>query len=110
MIDINDFLKIDIRVGTITKVKDFKDALVPSLKLWIDFGDKIGTLKSSAHITQHYSSQNLIGKQIVAVVNLPSKQIATFMSECLILGLPDQTGKVVLLQPEHTVPNGGRLY
>lgn len=110
MITYNDFLKIDIRVGTVIDVQDFPQARKPAYKLTIDFGSEIGIKQSSAQITQHYSSQNLIGKQIIAVVNFPPKQIGTFISEVLTLGLASQDGTVILVEPEKSVPNGGRLF
>lgn len=104
-----DFLKVDIRVGTIVHVEDYPEVRKPAYKLEIDFGD-LGRKRSSAQITQHYRKEDLIGKQVIAVVNFPSKQIGKFMSEVLTLGLPDEKGQVVLLQPAVSVPNGGRLF
>jgi len=104
-----DFLKVDIRVGTIIAVEDYPEARKPAYKLEIDFGD-LGKKRSSAQITQHYRKEDLLGKQILAVVNFPPKQIGKFMSEVLTLGLPDQNGQVVLIEPTYNVPNGGRLF
>jgi tRNA-binding protein len=104
-----DFLKVDIRVGTITCVEDFPEARKPAYKLEIDFG-RLGKKRSSAQITHHYRKEDLLGKQVIAVVNFPPKQIGKFMSEVLTLGLPDENGKIVLLEPTVKVPNGGKLY
>lgn len=104
-----DFLKVDIRVGTIVKVEDFPEARKPAYKLEIDFGD-LGRKRSSAQITHHYQKEDLIGKQIIAVVNFPPKQIGKFVSEVLTLGLPDDSGDVVLLEPSVKVPNNGKLF
>jgi len=106
----DDFLKIDIRTGTILKVDDFPEARKPAWKLTIDFGDEIGVKKSSAQITAHYTKEDLMGKQVLAVVNFPPRQIGPFMSEVLTLGLPDMDGEVVLLSPDQSVPNGGRMH
>ena len=109
-VSFEDFAKIDIRVGTIVKAAPFPQARRPALKLWVDFGDKIGTKKTSAQVTAHYSAKALVGRQVAAVVNFPPKQIGKFMSEILVLGFPDNGGEVVLIAPERLVPNGGRLY
>ena len=106
----DDFLKIDIRTGTILKVDDFPEARKPAWKLTIDFGDEIGVKKSSAQITAHYTKEDLMRKQVLAVVNFPPRQIGPFMSEVLTLGLPDMDGEVVLLSPDQPVPNGGRMH
>ncbi len=105
-----DFLKVDIRAGTIVSAETFPQARKPALKLEIDFGPDIGLKKSSAQITRHYRPDQLIGKQVVAVVNFPSRQIGPFMSEVLTLGVPDADGEVVLLHPSRNVPDGGRMF
>lgn len=104
-----DFLKVDIRVGTIVRVEDFPEARKPAYKLEIDFGD-FGRKRSSAQITHHYRKEDLVGKQVIAVVNFPPKQIGKFVSEVLTLGLPDDNGNVVLLEPATNVPNNGKLF
>lgn len=109
-ITFDDFQKVDIRVGTVARAEPFPEARKPAIKLWIDFGAPLGVKKSSAQITRHYTPEGLIGKQVIAVVNFPPRQIGTFMSEVLTLGLPDSDGQVVLLAPDHAVPNGGRMY
>jgi tRNA-binding protein len=109
-ITFDDFLKVDVRVGTITDVQQFPEARKPAFKLTIGFGPDIGSKKSSAQITEHYTPETLIGKQVAAVVNFPPRQIGPFMSEVLTLGFPDENGKVVLIGPSLKVPNGGRLF
>ena len=109
-ISFEDFLKTDIRVGTIIAVECFPDARKPAFKLKIDFGETIGVKKSSAQITKYYTPDTLLGRQIAAVVNFPPRQIGPFMSEVLTLGFPDATGDVVLVAVERPVPNGGRLF
>lgn len=104
-----DFEKIELRVGTIIKVDDFPEAHKPAYQLLIDFGDKIGFRKSSAQITKHYNKQDLIGRQIVAIVNFPPKQIHKFMSECLVTGFADENGDIILTSVEREVPNGAKL-
>lgn len=106
----DDFLKTDIRVGTIIDVQDFPEARKPAFKLVIDFGEEIGTKKSSAQITVHYTKDNLMGKQVAAVVNFEPRQIGPFMSEVLTLGFPDENNEVVLISPSKDIPNGGRLF
>lgn len=105
-----EFLKVDIRVGTVIRSESFPEARRPALKVWIDFGEDIGVRKSSAQITQHYSPDDLIGKQVMAVVNFPPKQIGPFMSECLVLGFSDEAGNIVLAGPGKTIPNGQRMH
>lgn len=105
-----DFQKIDIRVGTIVRTEAFPEARKPAVKLWVDFGDPIGSRKSSAQLTANYTRQDLIGRQVLAVVNFPPRQIGKFMSEILVLGVPDSNGEVVLIGPDSPTPDGGRLY
>lgn len=109
-ISFDDFLKVDVRVGTILRAEPYPEARKPAIKLWIDFGDEIGEKKTSAQITTHYAPERLIGKQVLAVVNFPPRQIGKFMSEVLVLGMPDDNGEVVLVGPDQTVPVGGRLH
>ena len=106
----DDFLKVDIRVGTIVAAEPFPEARKPSFKLTIDFGPAIGTKRSSAQITEHYALEELVGRQVAAVVNFPPRQIGPMMSEVLTLGFPDAGGKVVLAGPGEPVPDGGRLF
>ena len=109
-ISFNDFLKVDIRVGTIVRVEPFPEARSPSYKLFVDFGPDIGERKTSAQITEHYTPENLVGKQVAAVINFPKKQIGKFMSEILVLGFPDDAGAVVLVEPNRKIANGVRLF
>lgn len=106
----DDFLKVDIRIGKVVAVHDFPEARKPAFKLEIDFGEALGVKKSSAQITDHYSKETLLGKQVMAVVNFPPRQIGPFMSEVLTLGFADSEGKVVLASPDSDVPIGGRLH
>jgi tRNA-binding protein len=106
----DDFLKVDIRVGTIVAAEDFPQARKPSLKLIIDFGPVIGRKKSSAQITRHYRPDSLVGRQVAAVVNFAPRQIGPFLSEVLTLGFPDAEGEVVLVAPSLSIPDGGRLF
>lgn len=106
----HDFDAVDIRVGTIIDVEEFPEARKPAFKLSIDFGSEIGIKRSSAQITVHYSKAELIGKQVLAVVNFAPKQIGPFMSQVLVLGLPDENKNIVLIQPTCLVPNGGKLF
>lgn len=105
----NDFIKVDIRVGTIIDVKDFPEARNPAFKLKVDFGEEIGVKKTSAQITDLYDKEKLLGKQVLAVINFPPKQIGPFMSECLVTGLHQNDGSVVLLTVDKQVPNGAKL-
>lgn len=108
--DFDTFLKVDIRVGRVTRAEPFPEARKPAIKIWIDFGGEIGERKSSAQLTTNYSPETLPGRQILAVVNFPPRQIGSFMSEVLVLGLPDADGEVVLLAPDRDVPLGGRMH
>ncbi|MFM9943163.1 MAG: tRNA-binding protein [Hyphomicrobiaceae bacterium] len=109
-ISFDDFLKVDIRVGTVIAAEIFPEARKPALKLLIDFGGTIGKKRSSAQITVHYNPESLVGRQVLAVVNFPPRQIGPFMSEVLTLGVPDENGEVVLIGPSLPVPRGGRLF
>jgi tRNA-binding protein len=109
-ITFDDFLKVDIRTGIVVDAQPYPEARKPAIKLWVDFGGALGVKKSSAQITKHYTPESVIGKQVMAVVNFPPRQIGKFMSEILVLGVPDDAGEVVLLTPDKDVPKGGRLY
>lgn len=109
-ITFDDFLKVDVRVGTVLRAELYPEARKPAIKLWIDFGGDIGEKKTSAQITAHYAPEALVGRQVMAVVNFPPRQIGKFMSEVLVLGLPDADGEIVLIGPDHPVPLGGRLH
>ena len=109
-ISFDDFMKVDIRIGTIVGVDPFPEARKPAFKLKIDFGPEIGVKKSSAQLTKYYTPETLLGRQVAAVVNFPPRQIGPFMSDVLTLGFPDGDGNVVLTAVERTVPNGGRLF
>lgn len=110
LIGFDDFLKVDIRMGTIVSAEPYPEARKPSLKLAIDFGEGIGVKRSSAQIALLYAPEELVGRQVAAVVNFPPRQIGKFMSEVLTVGFPDEEGRVVLFAPDRTVPNGARLF
>lgn len=110
MISYDDFMAVDIRVGTVLEVNEFPEARNPAYKLTIDFGEEIGVKKTSAQITKHYMPEDLKGRQVAAVVNFPEKQIGPFMSQCLTLGFADEEGGIVLISPDQKIPNGGRLH
>ncbi|MGG7646015.1 tRNA-binding protein [Rhodovulum sp. YNF3179] len=109
-ISFDDFRAVDIRVGTVTRAEPFPEARKPAIKLWVDFGAGLGERKTSAQITAHYTPETLVGRQVLAVVNFPPRQIGKFMSEVLVLGLPDAAGEVVLIGPDRDVPDGGRMH
>jgi len=110
LITFDDFMKVDIRVGTIVEAEPYPEARKPAIKLKIDFGPDIGVKRSSAQITMYYKPEELVGRKVAAVVNFPPRQIGKFMSEVLTLGFPDPSGAVVLFAPDHDVPNGARLF
>ncbi|CAN1555183.1 ARC1 EMAP domain [Paracoccaceae bacterium] len=110
MITYAEFEAVDIRVGRITRAEPFPEARKPAIKLWVDFGPGIGEKRSSAQLTRYYSPEGLIGRQVLAVVNFPPRQIGPVMSEVLVLGVPDGDGQVVLIGPGHEVPLGGKLF
>ena len=105
-----DFLKLDIRVGTVVEAEPFPEAHKPAIKLWVDFGEELGVKKSSAQITTNYTAESLIGRQLMAVVNFPPRQIGPMRSEILVLGVSDLEGEIILLSPDQDVPNGGRMH
>ncbi len=109
-IDFDDFSKVEIRVGTIVDVQDYPEARQPAYKIWVDFGQPVGTKKTSAQVVANYDKQALVGRQVAAVTNFPPKQIGKFMSEILVLGFPNANGEVCLIGPDKKVPDGGRLY
>ena len=109
-ISIDDFMAVDVRVGTVVQAEPYPEARKPAIKIWVDFGDELGVKKTSAQITVHYTPETLIGRQVMAVVNFPPRQIGKFMSEVLVLGFPDEDGAIVLATPDHPVPKGGRLH
>jgi tRNA-binding protein len=110
VISYGDFEKVDIRVGTIVDAQPFPEARKPAIKLWVDFGAPLGVKCSSAQITVHYPCDRLIGRQVLAVVNFPPRQIGPFASEVLVMGVPDENGAVVLVKPDLKVPDGGKLF
>ena len=110
LISYADFEQVDIRVGRITRAEAFPEARKPAYKLWVDFGGEIGEKRSSAQITTHYTLEELVGRQVLGVVNFPARQIGPVLSEVLVLGLPDEDGQVVLIGPGHEVPLGGKLF
>ena len=109
-ISFDDFVKVDVRVGTVIRAEPLPEARNPAIKMWVDFGDEIGEKKTSAQVTVRYTPEQLVGRQVMAVVNFPPRQIGKFMSEVLVLGFPDEEGAIVLAQPEFEVPKGGRMH
>ena len=109
-ITFDDFLKVDIRAGTVVDAQDFPEARRPAYKLWVDCGPELGIKKTSAQVTVHYTKEQLIGRRVAAVVNFPPKQVGKFMSEILVLGFPDENEAVVLIAPDKDVANGARLF
>jgi tRNA-binding protein len=110
MITYDDFMKVDIRVGRITRAEPFPEARKPAFRLWVDFGPEIGEKRSSAQITVHYTLESLIGRRVLGVVNFPPRQIGKVLSEVLVLGVPDSAGEVVLIAPDKDTPLGGRMF
>jgi len=109
-ITFDDFMAVDIRVGRVLRAEPYPEARKPAIKLWVDFGPEIGEKKTSAQLTVHYTPESLVGRRVVGVVNFPARQIGKFMSEVLVLGVPDDNGAVVLLTPDKDVPLGGRMF
>ena len=109
-ISFDDFMKVDIRTGRVIKAEAFPEARKPAIKMWVDFGGDIGVRKTSAQVTTHYTPESLIGRQVMAVVNFPPRQIGPFMSEILVLGVPDADGAIVLVTPDLETPIGGRMH
>ncbi|WP_026988151.1 tRNA-binding protein [Fodinicurvata fenggangensis] len=109
-ISFDDFLKVDIRAGTVVRCEPYPEARRPAYKLWVDFGPEVGEKKTSAQITEHYTPEQLVGRQVTGVVNFPPKQIGKFVSEVLVLGFADEDGAVVLSEPNKKVPNGSRMH
>jgi len=109
-ISFDDFLKVDIRVGQVLRAEPYPEARKPAIKMWIDFGPEIGEKRTSAQVTAHYTPETLVGRQVMAVVNFPPRQIGKFMSEVLVLGVSDTAGGIVLLSPDQPVPIGGRMH
>ena len=109
-ISFDEFMKVDIRTGVVLRAEPFPEARKPAIKMWIDFGGEIGEKKTSAQVTAHYTPESLVNKRVMAVVNFPARQIGPFMSEVLVLGVPDAAGEVVLIGPDQDVPIGGRLH
>ena len=109
-ITFDDFLKVDIRVGRVSRAEPFPEARKPAIKMWVDFGPEIGERKTSAQVTAHYTPETLVGRQVMGVVNFPPRQIGPFMSEVLVLGLADEEGEIVLMRPDQDVPEGGRMH
>lgn len=109
-ISFDDFMAVDVRVGTVVKAEPYPEARKPAIKIWVDFGDELGVKKTSAQVTVHYTPEGLIGRQVMAVVNFPPRQIGKFMSEVLVLGYSDADGAIVLATPDKDVPNGRQMH